>query len=79
MKEFVEPTNGIHNITLKDIEESRTLRLSLLDQHEGKHIMNNKSIVEIEKAYESRAADERHDYSKRLDDLQSHAQSDTKK
>jgi hypothetical protein len=79
LQEICESTSKINNITLRDIEESTSLRRSLLDQHEGKHIMNNKSIMEIEKAYESSAADEAYDYSKRLDNIQSYAQSDTKK
>ena len=79
MKQFVEHTNKIHHITLRDIEESKELRLSLLDQHEGKHILNNKTIMEIQKAYAGSAAGAAADYARNLDRVQSYAQSDEKK
>ena len=39
----------------------------MLNEHDGKHIFNNKLAMEVEKAYEGRGAEEKYDYQRRMD------------
>ena len=76
---MIEHTNPIHKITLEDIEESKKLRISLINQHDGRHILNNKSIMEVNKVYSDQRPGDITSFQQRRDDMQSHLQSDLKK
>lgn len=69
LKGMAKPQNPLQSITLKDIEENEALRKSLIDQHDGRHILNNQSVVEIEKNYTNYAPGELDSFEMRRDAL----------
>lgn len=52
------------------------MRLGLLNEQDSRHVMDNQLAMEVEKAYESRGAQEKYDHRRRRDQAQSYAQSD---